>query len=479
MRLNYLAYALGLTLIYIGLVILIPAIIALIYGEYSSIIPFLSGSIISIILGIGFKKTVAANLKNLNDIKKGEALFTVAASWMIFGLIAAIPYLFYGISPVNAIFEAVSGITTTGATILTHYNYPHAFFFWRSFSQWLGGLGIIVLFIAILPQFAVAGRQMFFAEAPGPTEDKFTPRVRNTASALWKIYLGLTIIEIILLTFAGMPIFDAICNSFSTLSAGGFSPNEHSIMGYHSNCITWIVLIFMFLAGASFNLQYKVLIQKNPLILFKNEEFRTYFLLVIFMALLIFATLHSHDFKDALFQVVSITTSSGFASVDFEKWDYTSKLLLFIVMFMSSCASSAGGGIKIARWLVIFKSMKSEIVKILHPNAIVNIKIDNKTITPEIARQITVFVFFYFMIFGASAIIMSMIEQNTAIGLTGAISSLGNIGPGVAVSTGPMGNFANMHTASKLLFTVNMLVGRLELIPFLVLLQKDFWTLKD
>lgn len=479
MRLNYLAYALGLTLIYIGLVILIPVIVALVYGEIGSILPFLTASVISMLLGAGLRKTVPDTLENLNDIKKAEALFTVALSWIIFGLVAAIPYLFYGLSPINALFESISGITTTGATILTHYDYPHAFFFWRSFTQWLGGLGIIVLFIAILPQFAVAGRQMFFAEAPGPTEDKFTPRIRNTASALWKIYAGLTILEIILLVFAGMPAFDAVCNSLSTLSAGGFSPHPESIMGYHSNHITWIVLIFMFLAGASFNLQYKVVAQKNPLLLFKNEEFRTYFLLVILMAVLITASLHFHNFTDALFQVISITTSSGFASVDFEKWDYTSKLILFIVMFMGSCASSAGGGVKIARWLVVFKSMKSELVRILHPNAIVNIKIDNKTIVPEVARQIIVFVFFYILIFAVTAVIMSILEQNTAVGLTGAISSLGNIGPGVAVSTGPMGNFDSMHTASKFIFIVNMLVGRLELIPFLVLLQRDFWTLKD
>ncbi len=479
MRLNYLAYALGLTLIYIGLVILIPVIVALVYGELGSILPFLTASVISMLLGAGLRKTVPDTLENLNDIKKAEALFTVALSWIIFGLVAAIPYLFYGLSPINALFESISGITTTGATILTHYDYPHAFFFWRSFTQWLGGLGIIVLFIAILPQFAVAGRQMFFAEAPGPTEDKFTPRIRNSASALWKIYAGLTILEIILLVFAGMPAFDAVCNSLSTLSAGGFSPHAESIMGYHSNHITWIVLIFMFLAGASFNLQYKVVAQKNPLLLFKNEEFRTYFLLVILMAVLITASLHFHNFTDALFQVISITTSSGFASVDFEKWDYTSKLILFIVMFMGSCASSAGGGVKIARWLVVFKSMKSELVRILHPNAIVNIKIDNKTIVPEVARQIIVFVFFYILIFAVTAVIMSILEQNTAVGLTGAISSLGNIGPGVAVSTGPMGNFDSMHTASKFIFIVNMLVGRLELIPFLVLLQRDFWTLKD
>lgn len=488
MRLNYLANALGLTMIYIGLVILSPAIVALYYHDYGSVVPFVAAGLISSSIGFILKKSVpkTEDIENLNDIKKAEALFIVAVSWVIFGIISAIPYLFYGISPINALFEAVSGITTTGATILTHFNYPKAFFFWRSLTQWLGGLGIIVLFIAILPQFAVAGRQMFFAEAPGPTEDKFTPRIRNTASALWKVYAGLTLLEILFLIWAGMPGFDAVCNSLSTLAAGGFSPNPESIMGYHSNYVTWIILIFMFFAGASFNLQYKVIIQKNPFLLFKNEEFRLYFGLVLLMGTLITIslTLNNHfsifkNLTNAFFQVISITTSTGSASVDFEKWNYTSKVLLFIVMFMGSCASSAGGGIKMARWLVVFKSMKSELLRILHPNAIVNIKVDNKTITPDVSRQIVVFVFFYFLIFGITAIIMSILEQNSAVGLTGAITALGNIGPGVALSTGPMASFDNIHVVSKLIMIMNMLVGRLELIPFLVFLQKDFWSIKD
>lgn len=488
MRLNYLANAIGLIMIYIGLVILAPIIAAIYYQEYTSIIPFVCASLISIIMGMGFRNLVkdASKLDNLNDIKKAEALFIVAVSWMVFGVLSAIPYLFYGIHPLDALFEAVSGITTTGATILTNFNYPHAFFFWRSLTQWLGGLGIIVLFIAILPQFAVAGRQMFFAEAPGPTEDKFTPRIRNTASALWKVYAGLTILEIILLMWAKMPGFDAVCNSLSTLAAGGFSPNPESIMGYHSNHITWIVLVFMFFAGASFNLQYKVIVQKNPLLLFKNEEFRTYLFLVLFMSGLIAFSLIINDRYDifggitaALYQVISLSTSTGSASADFAQWNFTSKVLLFLAMFMGSCASSAGGGIKMARWLVIFKSMKSELLRILHPNAIVNIKVDNKTIAPEVARQIIVFVFFYFLIFGITAVLITIIEQSTTIGITSSITAIGNIGPGFGKIVGPMGNFASLHMATKSLMVIGMMVGRLELIPFLVFLQPDFWSIKE
>ena len=488
MRLNYLANAIGLAMMYMGIVILFPIIVAVFYQEFTSILPFIIAALTSVSVGYLLRRFIpnAITLENLNDIKKAEALFIVAMCWVVLGFVAAIPYLFFDFSPVNALFEAVSGITTTGATVLTHYDYPHTLFFWRSFTQWLGGLGIIVLFIAVLPQFAVAGRQMFFAETPGPNEDKFTPRIRNTASALWKIYLGFTILETILLIILGMPPFDAICNSLSTLSAGGFSPHEHSILGYNSPAITWIVLVFMFIAGVNFNLQYKAVVQRKPFELFKNEEFKVYFFMVIlmsgFIAISLFLNHHTNiadNIRDSLFQVISITTSSGFASLDFEKWNYTSKLLLFIVMFMGACASSAGGGIKLARWIVVFKSMKSEILKILHPNAVVNIKIDNKTVPTETARQIVVFVFFYFLIFGLTAILISILEHNSAVGLTGAISSLGNIGPGVAVSTGPMGNYDDLTLYSKLIFIVNMLVGRLELIPFLVMLQKDFWTLKD
>lgn len=484
MRLNYIANALSVTMRYTGIVLLVPVAVALFYQDFNSILPFLVASFVAVTIGFALRNLVpnTKSLENLNDIKKDEGLFIVAISWISFGLLASIPYLFYGLSPLNAFFEAVSGITTTGATILTHFDYPKAFFFWRAFTQWLGGLGIIVLFIAILPQFAVAGRQMFFAEAPGPTEDKFTPRIRNTASALWKIYAGLTILEIILLYLAKMPLFDAICNSFSTLSAAGFSPNSQSIMGYHSNVITWIVLIFMFFAGASFNLQYKVLTQKNPFLLFKNEEFRLYGTLVLIMAILITISLCINNqfslfknFTDALFQVISIATSTGSASTDFIQWNYTSKALLFVAMFMGSCASSAGGGIKMARWLVVFKTMKAEITRILHPNAIINIKVDNKTVQPEVARQIIVYVFFYFLIFGGMSVLLSIFEGDTVLGLTGAISALGNIGPGLAPSIGPMANCDGLHHLSKIVMIAGMFIGRLELIPFLVMFQKDFW----
>lgn len=488
MRLSYIAKALSIILGYLNIIIILPVITALIYKDFSSIPPFITASIIAGILSILLKKKVngTEELENLNDIKKGEALFIVAVSWVIFGLVSSIPYLFYGLSPLNAVFESISGITATGATILTHYDYPQAFFFWRSLTQWLGGLGIIVLFIAILPQFAVAGRQMFFAEAPGPTEDKFTPRIRNTASALWKIYTVMTIILIIFLYAAGMPVFDAVCNGLSTIAAGGFSPNEKGIMGYGSNIIFWINIVFMFIAGTSFNLLYRVIIKRNPLLFFKSEEFKLYLFMVLAMSGIIAVTLilgSNYSIFDgithSLYQVISITTSTGSASVDYAQWNLTPTILLFMVMFMGSCASSAGGGIKMTRWLLLFKSLKAELVRILHPNAVLNIKIDNETVAPEIIRQIVIYVFYYFILFAIGAVVISIVEQNTTIGISGSISALGNIGPAMGEIIGPMGNFDSLTCISKIIIIIWMLIGRLELIPFLVMLQPDFWNWKE
>lgn len=487
MRLSYLLNALSTVIMYIGVFLLLPVLVALIYREQSSVIPFLSASILSVGAGFLMRKVCpqAAVLENLNDIKKSEALFIVAVSWMIFAIIAAIPYVFYNLSFVDALFESTSGITTTGATIFKTFDYAHALFFWRSLTQWLGGIGIIVMFVAVLPQFAVAGRQMFFAETPGPTEDKFTPRVRSTAALLWGLYLSLTVLAVIILTIAGMPLFDSVCNAMSTLAAGGFSPNSNSIMGYHSPIQTWIILIFMFFAGSSMNLQYKVLVKKkNPFLFFKSEEFCFYFWVVIISSAAIAYVLITKDHygmhaavRHSLFQVISMMTSTGSASIDFAKWSYPAQILLFITMFFGSCASSAGGGIKMTRWLLVFKSMKAELVRILHPNAVINVKVEDTVVSPEVLRQVIVFVFYYFAIFILGAILITFIEHNHIYGLASSITALGNIGPGFG-AIGPMGSFADFHISSKLIMIFWMLIGRLEIIPFLVMTQRDFWSFK-
>ena len=264
MRISYLAYTISLVMMFFSIMFLVPVVVALIYNETPSIMPFVTAGLCSFIFGSILRLPIRneSETKSLNDIKKSEGLCAVTFCWFFAGIFTAIPYLFFGFSPINALFEATAGITAAGATILTHYDYSHTLMFWRSFSQWLGGMGIIILFIAILPQFAIAGRQLFFAEAPGPTEEKITPRIKNTASALWKIYFGYTILEIICLKFAGMSLFNSMCTAFSSVSGGGLSPNSTSFVG-SSSIILWIVCFFMFCAGASYMLQYKAITKFN------------------------------------------------------------------------------------------------------------------------------------------------------------------------------------------------------------------------
>ena len=484
MKITNILNALGLILIAFGIIMLTPIAVAVMEQEYTSIIPFITAAFTSVTLGFLFQRHGGFS-RNFDDIKRNEGLLIVSLAWVVTAGMGAIPYLFYGLHPLDAYFESVSGITTTGATILTDFSlYPKDFFFWRSLTQWLGGMGIIVLFVAILPQFAVAGRQMFFAEAPGPTEEKVTPRITQTAKALWMVYVVLTVVEIILLVVAGMPFFDAVCNAFSTMAAGGFSPNPLSIMGYENSAITWVVTCFMFLAGSNFALQYRVLIQRKPLALLQSEEFRFYSIIVLLCsaglwgALVVSGTGGLVDsVRDSLFQIVSIITTAGFSSADFALWSVAAQTVLFTVMLVGGCAGSAGGGVKVIRVLFGFKYLKREITQIIHPRAILPIKIDNKTVADDIQRQILGFLLFYLVLMTCSALAVTVIEGDPAVGLVGTAATIGNIGPGFG-EIGPMGSFGGLSVLTKIIFIVNMVVARLELIPFLAMLHPDFWSFR-
>lgn len=484
MRLRYLAVAISLVLKYMSIVMLAPIVVALYFKDYQSTIAFGVTLLINLIIGFTLNpKRIQPDL--LNDFKKTEALGTVAFSWIIMSFISMIPYLFYGLTPINSLFEAVSGITTTGATILTDFSiYPKTMFFWRSFTQWLGGMGIIVLFIAILPQFAVAGRQMFSAESPGPTDGKFTPRVKSTAAVLWNMYAAFTVVLIIILKILGMPLYDAICNAMSTISCGGFSPNPDSIIGYNNPLFVWVIAFFMFLSGTGFSMLYRVFVQRRFRILLKNDEFFTYACVILFCALAITLVLildKTYNFSTAveegLFQAISIITTTGFATVDYTKWAYPAQMILAILFFTGACAGSASGGLKIIRLVFVYKYIKRELFKILHPNAVVPVRVNGTVVSNEIMGQMMSFVIFYFGIFAITAFISTMIEHNASVGCTGAIASLGNVGPGLGV-LGPMGNFDFLQTSTKIIFIFNMLIGRLELIPFLALLHPDFYYIK-
>lgn len=476
--------ALGLILVALGLIMLAPVAVALLAMEFSAIPPFVVAAAVSVGLGTLLRWRGGFS-SDFDSLRRGEGMLIVCLAWVITGAIGAIPYLFFGLHPIDAYFESISGFTTTGATILKDFGpYPKAFFFWRSLSQWLGGMGIIVLFVAVLPQFAVAGRQMFFAEAPGPTEEKVTPRITQTAKALWTIYSLLTLAEIVLLCLVGMPLFDAVCNSLSTLAAGGFSPHPQSIMGYQSSTITWIVTLFMFLAGGNFALQYRVLFQRNYRAILHNEELRLYVFVVVTVALLLCLTLmrtgavyFTDGLRDGFFQVASIITTTGFASTDFALWAVPAQTILFTAMLVGGCAGSAGGGVKVVRVLFGLKYLKREIAQVVHPKAVLPIKIDRVTVPEEVQRQILGFLLFYIFLMTLSALVVTIIESDAAIGLVGTAATLGNIGPGYG-SIGPMASFADLHPLTKVIFIGNMVVGRLELIPFIAMLHPDFWTFR-
>ena len=477
--------AVSLILRYISVLLLVPCICAVVLKEYSAILPFACTSVLSFCFGYLFRNKNKDN-EEFNNLSKTDALAIVLLTWGVMFALGSIPFMYFGLGFVDALFESVSGVTATGATILSDFSlYPKTMFFWRSFSQWIGGLGILVLFTAILPQFSIAGRQMLFTEVTGSKENKLTPRIRQTAIALWGVYFILTILEIIALLVLKMPIFDAICTSLSTIAGGGFSPQSVSIMAYGSSKIVWAVAIFMFFAGFNFALQYKVFFKGKIRDLLKDEEFRIYFFIVLCFTIFIALTLTSHyiyDFatalRNAFFQVLTIITTTGFASVDYNEWNLRAKLFLFLLMFTGASIGSATGGLKLLRLVLIFKYMKRQIAKIHHPNGVYPIKINKTIVNEDVVKQMISFSFFYYGIFVVTAVALVFIEQDAVTGISAAIATLGNIGPGFGSIIGPMGSYADLNVASKLIAIFNMFVGRLELIPFLALLHPDFWSFK-
>lgn len=484
MRFKVIFNTTGIILKFISLIFILPVIFAYIYGDYKYVLGFVCAGVISLILGFLFCLNDASE-KDIDNITRAEAFATVIFRWTMFGLCAAVPFLFFDLSVIDSLFEAFSGVSTTGATILSDFSlYPKTFFIYRSVIQWFGGMGIIVLFIAVLPKFAVAGRQMFFAETPNPREEKITPRIRHTASWLWSIYILMTIIQILILKFQGMDFYNAICTSLSTISAGGFSNNPSGLVGVDSKFV-WTVGIFSFIAGINFLLTYKVLIKGKIAELFKSEEFRAYFLIVLFftsiLALILYFQAHfsiSDSIRNAFFETAATITSTGIASDDYMNWPIRARVLLFVLMFIGGSAISASGSIKITRWIYVCKFIKKEMNKVAHPNAIYPIKLENRTVSPEIGYQIIVFIIFFMAIFALSSIIVSFIEQNVLIAVTGSIATLSNAGPGFDSVIGPLGSYGELSGATKLIFMFNMVVGRLEIIPFLALLQKDLWQFR-
>jgi trk system potassium uptake protein len=431
-------------------------------------------------LAIGTAMMRASRGSDVERLRRIEGLATVAATWMLVAQIGALPFMWAGLGYIDAVFESMSGLTTTGATVFTDYGaFGRGIFFWRALTHWLGGVGVIALFIAVLPRLAIGGRELFFAEAAGPTDEKLTPQLRHTAIALWKVYAGLTAAQVVALTLVGMPLFDAVCHAFATMAAGGFSPHPLSVAGYESAAVDWVIVVFMFIAGANFALQYRAVRgSRNALV--QDEEFRAYTAVVVVASLLVMIALLRQGMgsldalRHATFQVLSILTTTGFASDDFQLWSDQAKIVLFLLMFIGGCAGSAGGGPKVVRHVLMARFTLRELKRTHHPRAVLPVKLGGRVVPEHILRDIQVFMLFYLLTFAVGAAIVVLLGADLITGITASIACLGNIGPGFG-PIGPMGSFADLHPISKVVLTLEMWIGRLEVLTVLVLFRAEVW----
>ncbi|WP_347839924.1 potassium transporter TrkG [uncultured Draconibacterium sp.] len=479
MNLKIIFRVLGFLLIVEGIAMCIALLVALIYGE-SDILAFLISAGINLAIGGAI---AVGTTKAKKEIGKREGFIIVSMVWIVFSFFGSLPYIISGSIPsfTDAFFETISGFTTTGSSILNDIEaLPHGMLFWRSITQWLGGMGIIVLSLAILPVFGIGGMQLFMAEVPGPTPDKISPRIKQTAKTLWVIYLAFTIAETLLLWIGGMSFFDAICHSFTTMATGGFSTKQASIAHWPSPFIQYVIIIFMFLAGTNFTLSYFAIKGKFS-VAYKDEEFKYYsfftlgFTALIFIGLLITTQLGIEKaFRDALFQVITIITTTGYATADYLTWAPVLTMLIFLLFFFGGSAGSTGGGIKIMRIVVLLKNGYYELKRLVHPNAIIPVRFNKHSVDAKIVTNVLAFFMIYFVIFAFSTVIFTLIEPDMESSMGAVATCLGNIGPGLG-SVGPAENFYHIKPVGKWFLSFLMLLGRLELFTVLVLFSPSFW----
>jgi len=504
----------------LAVLLLVPGAVAAYYAETGGVIAFAITSLLTLATGI-----ILARLSTKQEpgLKEGFAL--VSLGWLGAAFFGALPYIFLGISLIDGLFESMSAFTTTGSSIFTESNaegywiinstlasscLAHqlelgirsltanstllqissspdktymGLLFWRSFAQWLGGMGIILLFVAILPRLGVAGRQLYRAEVPGPDKDALTPRIKQTAQLLWVVYILMTAVEIGLLYLAKMPLYDSLCNTFASMATGGFSPQALSIAAYKSEIIDAIITLFMFLAGANFALHYRML-NSDRKALFKDAEFRFYSLIIVAATavVVLWGGLEGDILRKiqlAGFQVVSIMTTTGFATADFDQWTAAAKYTLLLLMVIGACAGSTGGAIKVVRIMLVIKSGYRELLRVLHPKAVFPLRLGGLSVRDEVLRPSNIFVVMYLLIFASASLLLAIISygdpgMTIETILSAVATTLGNVGPGFGM-VGPMFSYAEIHPAAKMLLFFCMWIGRLEVVTALVLLVPEFW----
>lgn len=469
-----------------------PAAVALVYSEPPW--PFLAATVITLLVGLGLERLGAHSA----DVGFREGYLVVALTWLLAAIFGAIPYVLSGdgqlTNPVDALFESMSGFTTTGASVLTDINsVDHSMLLWRQFTQWLGGMGIIVLALAVLPRLRVGGRQLLDSEVPGPEIDPLTDRIRTTARRLWLLYVALTALMAAVLIAFGvigvdhrLGVFESVSIAFATLPTGGFMPDSNSLIDF-SAATQWLVIVFMVLAGINFALLYRTFVRRRFAASVRDQELRLYLAILGVASLALVVELWTEGLatgesaiRHGVFQVVSITTTTGFASINFVSWTTFALMLLVGLMFVGGSAGSTGSSIKVVRHLLLGRSLRREVRQTLHPEEVLPVRLNGLVVQEKTLRAVMAFILLYIGIFvvGAGIIAIDTAIQGPPIApfdaISAAATTLGNVGPGTGLA-GPIGSFASYPVISKLTLTGLMWLGRLEVIPVVVLMTRNYW----
>lgn len=459
---------------------LAPVVCSFFFDEFDIGIAFLISALITAILG----GVLIALGRGGGELYRREGILIVVGGWVLASMFGAIPYLLSGTfsAPIDAVFESASGFTTTGASVMTDIeSHTKTILFWRSFTQWLGGMGIIVLFVALLPELGPGARFLYRLEVPGPTAEALVPRIHHTAAVVWKIYLLISGLQAVLLSLAGMTVYDALTHTFSTMSTGGFSPWNKSVAAFDSPVIEVIVIVFMILAGTNFSLFYGLKTRKGSN-LFRDTEFRLYLAILGAVSLILtWDLLRSGTYRepgrallDAGFQAVSITTTTGFATADFDTWPVLSRMLLVGLMFVGGCAGSTAGSMKVMRMVIGLSSALREVRLIFSPNTVISVFVGGKPVPDQVVRSVAGFFILYLSIWAGGTILLSISGPDLVTSATASAATIGNIGPGLH-AVGPTQNFAFFGAWDKALMVLLMWMGRLEIYSIAALFTYSFW----
>ncbi|MBW1961725.1 MAG: TrkH family potassium uptake protein [Deltaproteobacteria bacterium] len=480
MRWRYILSVLGVLVLFLGLSMLFPLLVSLIYGDGSGYPVLIS---MGITIGCGVLLYLLFRGQNVETITQPEGMTIVTLGWAVVGLFGALPFYLGGVFElfVDAYFESVSGFTTTGSSVLTNIEgVSKGLLFWRAFIQWLGGMGIIVLSVAILPFLGIGGMQLYKAEVPSPVPDKLRPRIRDTAMILWKVYALISAVQVVMLMLGGMSLYDALCHAFTTMPTGGYSTKNTSIAHFDSVYFDVVIIVFMLLAGINFSLHYQLLRGKT-LVFWRDAECRFFLavlgLLIVIVSFDVYGSVYEsagRALRYGAFQVVSIITTTGYATADYEKWPAMSQLILLFCMFFGASAGSTGGGVKAIRVMICLKYCYNELFTLIHPHAVRLIKIKGKSVPEDVTRSILGFLALYVVLFAISSVVLAGMGVDFITAIAAVAATLGNIGPGLGM-VGPADNYAAIPYAGKWLLIWCMLLGRLEIYTVIILMVPEFY----